>query len=139
MEEFTQVNSCVNCKSQLIKEHCCYKIKSKKVRKIYMCVDCKQYFSETKNTAIEGLHTKLSRIILILKSITEGMGVNAVCRVFQVGKNSIYRWQERLSKLKKTLLIYSLCHEFIKQIVEGDELYTKVKKMLMLASQQDGQ
>jgi hypothetical protein len=45
-----------------------------------------------------------------------------------VSKNSLYRWQERLSDLKPTLLLYALCHQFLNLVVEGDELYTKVKK-----------
>lgn len=28
--------------------------------------------------------------------------------------------------MKETLLLYALCHQFLQQIVEGDELYTKV-------------
>jgi hypothetical protein len=48
--------------------------------------------------------------------------------VFGVSKNSLYRWQERLSDLKPTLLLYALCHQFLNLMVEGDELYTKIKK-----------
>ena len=58
---------------------------------------------------------------MILTALAEGSGVNAVTRIFSVGKNSIYRWQERLSSLQQTLMIYSLCHKFIKLMVEGDE------------------
>jgi hypothetical protein len=64
----------------------------------------------------------------IWQALNEGLGVNAVCRVFGVSKNSLYRWQERLSALKPTLLLYALCHEFLNLMVEGDELYTKVQK-----------
>jgi hypothetical protein len=32
----------------------------------------------------------------------------AVCRVFGVSKNSLYRWQERLSHLKPTQVLYAL-------------------------------
>jgi hypothetical protein len=66
--------------------------------------------------------------VLILQALNEGLGVNAVCRLFHVGKNSLYRWQERLSDLKPTLLLYALCHQFLNLVVEGDEVYTKVKK-----------
>jgi transposase-like protein len=45
----------------------------------------------------EGLKTPVFRIIMILTALSEGMGVNAVTRVFSVGKNSIYRWLNRLS------------------------------------------
>src|SRR4030095_1551115 len=30
--------------------------------------------------------------------------------------------------LKKTLLLFALTHQFLQQIIEGDELYTRVKK-----------
>ncbi len=63
-----------------------------------------------------------------MNSLTDGTGINAVCRIFHVGKNTIYRWQFRLSGLKETLLIFSLCHQFLEQIIEGDEVYTKIKK-----------
>jgi hypothetical protein len=74
------------------------------------------------------LKTPLSQIVLVLQALNEGLGVNAVCRLFGVGKNSLYRWQERLSDLKPTLLLYALCHQFLNLVIEGDELYTKVKK-----------
>jgi hypothetical protein len=77
---------------------------------------------------LANLKTPLSRIVEILQALNEGLGVNAVCRVFGVSKNSLYRWQERLSDLKPTLLLYALCHPFLNLMVEGDELYTKIKK-----------
>ncbi|MGH8060147.1 MAG: IS630 transposase-related protein [Candidatus Entotheonellia bacterium] len=63
-----------------------------------------------------------------MQALNEGQGIQAVCRVFQVSRNSIYRWQERLSALKPTLLLYALCHQFLQLLIEGDELYTKIKK-----------
>jgi transposase-like protein len=54
------------------------------------------------------LKTPLSRIIEILQALNEGLGVNAVCRVFGVSKSSLYRWQQRLSDLKPTLVLYAL-------------------------------
>ena len=33
---------------------------------------------------------------------------------------------DRLEALKETLLLYALCHRFIEQLIEGDELYTRV-------------
>ena len=54
------------------------------------------------------------------------MSINAACRTFYVGKNSIKRWLKRLADLKETLLLYALCHRFLEQQIEGDELYTKV-------------
>ncbi|WLE97885.1 MAG: IS1 family transposase [Candidatus Electrothrix communis] len=77
---------------------------------------------------LEGLKTPVFRIIMILTALSEGLGINAATRVFSVGKNSIYRWQNRLSSLQQTLMLYSLCQQFIQLIVEGDELYTKIGK-----------
>jgi hypothetical protein len=61
-----------------------------------------------------------------LEAINDGMGINATCRVFKTTKKSIKRWQERLGSLKETLLLYTLCHQFLQLTIEGDELYTKV-------------
>jgi hypothetical protein len=37
------------------------------------------------------LKTSLSQIVLILQALNEGLGVNGVCRLFRVSKNSLYR------------------------------------------------
>ena len=61
-----------------------------------------------------------------MEAVNEGMGLNAACRTFHVGKNSIKGWLSRLGGVKETLLLYALCHQFIQLLIEGDELYTKV-------------
>ena len=117
---------CPECNAENIKRHCQYTIKSGESRTLFMCQECGNYFSETKNTPLEGLKTPVSRISLILNAINDGMGLNACCRTFQVGKNTVKRWLRRLGGLKETLLLYTLCHQFIQLQIEGDELYTKV-------------
>jgi len=119
---------CPDCGSHEIKAHKKYQIGTGETRQLYYCEERKTYFSETKHTFLFGLRTSISRIILILGDLTEGQGINAITRIFHVSENSIYRWQERLSELKETLLIYALCHQFTQQVIEGDELYTKVHK-----------
>jgi hypothetical protein len=47
---------------------------------------------------------------------------------FKVSKKSVIDWEWRLSDLKPTLLLYGLLHQFISQVIEADELYTKVAK-----------
>ena len=103
-----------------------YVIRSGEERQLYIYNDCNRLFSETKNTVPEGLRTPVSRITMILTALSEGMGINALTGTFSVGKNSIYRWLERLSSLQQALMLYSLCHQFVQSIVEGDELYTKI-------------
>ena len=117
---------CPTCNSSEHKGHCRYTIQSGETRWIYRCVKCGSYFSETKDTFLEGLRTPLSRIATILDALNDGMGINAACRVFKVSKNTIYDWLERLGDLKETLLLYALCHRFIEQRIEGDEVYTRV-------------
>ena len=105
-----------------------YAIRSGEERQLYKCNDCDCCFSETENTVPEGLRTPVSRIIMILIALSEGMGINALTGTFSAGKNSIYRRQERLSSLQQTLMLYSLCRQFIHLVIEGDELYTKIGK-----------
>ncbi len=86
-----------------------YVIRSGEERQLYKCNDCDSCFSETRNTVLEGLKTPVFRIVMIMTALSEGLGINAATRVFSVGKNSIYRWEERLSSLQQTLMLYSLC------------------------------
>ena len=117
---------CPECNSENFKRHCRYKVKSGEPRTLFLCQDCGDYFSETRNTPLERLKTPVSRISLVLEAINDGMGLNATCRTFHVGKNTIKRWISRLGDLKESLLLYALCHQFIQLQIEGDELYTKV-------------
>ena len=111
-----------------IKKFRIYKIKNGQERTIFQCNHCGTNFSETCNTALAGLRNPLSLIVTVLLSITEGTGINAATRIFNVSKNSIYRWQKRLGDLKETLMLFALANQFIQQVIEGDELYTKVDK-----------
>ena len=103
---------CPNCQSKKCYRHTSYKISSGDERKIYHCQECGNYFSETKNTALEGLRKPLSVIAQILDALNEGMGINAACRTFKTTRKSINRWLERLGSLKETLLLYliNLCY-----------------------------
>lgn len=126
MELFTIC--CPECGASDLKPHTTYTVLESEPRQIYHCPVCGAYFSETKHTLLAGLRTPLSRITTVLDALNDGLGVNAACRTFHVSKNSIYRWQKRLTEVKEVLLLYALCHQFIQQLVEGDELYTKVEQ-----------
>ena len=62
-------------------------------------------------TLIAQLKTPIAVIVQVLSALTEGIGINAATRLYGVSKNSIYRWQERLSGLKKPLLLFALTHK----------------------------
>jgi hypothetical protein len=51
------------------------------------------YFSETFATPLARLITPLSRIITILKAGSEGMGLNATARTYNVSKKNVIDWE----------------------------------------------
>lgn len=128
MELFS--NSCPSCNSNTVKHHGRYLTVNSGLRSIFYCPSCDLHYSETSATPIAGLRTPISRIVQIIKARTDGMSLNATARTFSVSKKSVIDWEMRLSDLKPTLLLYSLLHQFLQQIIEGDELYTKVAKNL---------
>ena len=96
------------------------------VRVIYKCKSCPNYFSETKNTLMEGLKTPMSVIWTVIKARTDGMGLNAATRTFEFAKNTMLSWERKFVDLHRVLFLYTLVHEFLELVIEGDEAYTKV-------------
>lgn len=119
---------CPHCHSKEVTVYSHYQTKNNGERKIFICQECESLFSETYGTAIAGLVTPLSEIIKVLKDRMEGKGLNAAARTSGYAKNTILNWERRLAALQETLFLYALMHEFIKLVIEGDELYTKIKK-----------
>jgi transposase-like protein len=68
---------------------------------MYHCSGCERAFSETRHTPIAQLKTPIALVVQVLTALTEGVGINAATRLYSVSKNSIYRWQARLSGVKK--------------------------------------
>jgi transposase-like protein len=119
---------CPACKSYDIHSHTPYTTKNHGIRIIYQCNSCLVYFSETKNTFMEGLKTPMSMIWLVIKARTDGMGLNAATRTFEFAKNTILSWERKFSDLHRVLFLYTLVHQFIEVVIEGDEAYTKVHR-----------
>src|SRR3989449_4601087 len=119
---------CPVCHSFDIQYHSPYTTKNHGSRVIYKCENCPAYFSETKNTFLEGLKTPVSVIWQVLKARTEGMGLNATARTFEKAKNTILAWERKFRDLHQVLFLYALVHEFLALVIEGDEAYTKVQK-----------
>jgi transposase-like protein len=119
---------CPVCHSSDVKYHSSYTTKNYDGRVIYKCENCPVYFSETKNTLMEGLKTPVSVIWQVLKARTEGMGLNAAARTFEKAKNTILAWERKFLDLHQVLFLYALVHEFLALVLEGDEVYTKVQK-----------
>lgn len=119
---------CPNCSSKNVRFDYGYNTLCSGYRQMHLCMSCGFSFSETKNTFLEGVGTPVGIIWKVLKARTEGMALNATCRVFGIAKNSLLFWEEKFSDLYRTLLIYSMSHAFVQSVIEGDEFYTKVNK-----------
>ena len=85
---------CPYCNGKSIEAQRTYTIQCGEPRTLYHCAPCARSFSETR-------HTPIALVVQVLAALTEGIGINAATRLYGVSKNSIYRWQERLSGLKK--------------------------------------
>lgn len=120
--------SCPYCHSEKCDSCKSYETVGNGSRMLYRCAICHKVFSETKGSFLEGLRKPLSLIIMVLDARSEGMGLNAACRVFRIAKNTLLNWERKFSDLKEVLMVYSLMHTFLEQVIEGDELYTKVGK-----------
>ena len=119
---------CPSCHGRDMKRHTLYETKDNGKRVIFQCKSCGRYFSQTNNTFLAGIRKPISLIIQVLDTRTEGMGLNATCRIFKIAKNTLINWERRFAGIKATLLLYALLHSFLKLIIEGDELYTRVGK-----------
>src|SRR5437879_12524853 len=119
---------CPVCHSSDMQYHSPYTTKNHGGRVIYKCANCPVYFSETKNTLMEGLKTPVSVIWQVVKARTEGMGLNAAARTFEKAKNTILAWERKFLDLHQVLFLYALVHEFLELVIEGDEAYTKGQK-----------
>jgi transposase-like protein len=119
---------CPICHSTDVQPHSSYTTKNYGGRVVYKCDTCPAYFSETKNTLLEGLKTPVSVIWQVIKARTEGMGLNAAARTFEKAKNTILAWERTFIDLHQVLFLYALVHEFLVLVIEGDEAYTKVQK-----------
>ncbi len=117
---------CPACHSSDIQYHSPYPTKNHGGRVIYKCENCPAYFSETKNTLLEGLKTPVSVIWQVIKARTDGLGLNAATRTFDKAKNTILAWERKFVDLHRVLFLYTLVHEFLAIVIEGDEAYTKV-------------
>lgn len=117
---------CPTCQSSDIHSHSSYTTKNHGVRVIYQCQTCQSYFSETKHRLMAGLKTPMSVIWTVIKARTDGMGLNAATRTFEFAKNTILSWERKFSDLHRVLFLYTLVHEFLELVIEGDEAYTKV-------------
>ena len=119
---------CPTCESADIRQYKRYSTLHNGDRLLFEYNICHNRFSETTGSPMENIKSPISKVALALKMRSEGLGLRATGRVLGSDKHTITRWEERFADQKSTLMLYSLCHDFISLTFEGDELYTIVGK-----------
>ena len=128
MEELNQQASCPNCGSHETKVVSHYGTVNNGVRRLYKCQACGHGYSETQGTPMAYIKSAISKVASVFRVRSEGMGLRATGRVFDIHKNTVSAWEKKFAEQKKPLMLYALCHEFISLTFEGDELYTITEK-----------
>ena len=129
---------CPYCHGTSIEAQRTYTIQCGAPRTLYHWAPWVRSFSETRHTPIAPLKTPIALVVPVLAALTEGVGINAATRLYRVSKNSIYRWQERLSGLKNHCCCSpyptSFCPSSLKEMS-----YTQgARRMLLPTSHKDG-
>ena len=119
-------SSCVGCRSQSIRVLRTYQTTQNGPRRLFRCDDCDLCFSETKNSAVEKLQRPISLVVQALRARLGGMGFNETALAFSIARGTLRDWEVKFAALAKPMSLYALTHSFLKQVIEGDELYTKV-------------
>jgi transposase-like protein len=120
---------CPECGREELKRQKSYLTLSTGIRWLWLCLKCGKCFSETKNRLLEGLRKSIRVIARVFKDRTHGgMGLNATAENNGLSKNTVLAWEQRLSGLQSTLLLYALTPEFLRQLIAGDEVSTQVRR-----------
>ena len=81
------------------------KTKSRKHQQVY-CNQCKNSWVITKDTFFYHLKTPIKEIVEALALLSEGMGVNAVCRVKGITADALGDWLIKAAEHVNELTIY---------------------------------
>lgn len=126
--KLNQTRTCPGCGSPELKPHRTYETLHNGSRELHECQSCGTLFSGTKGTPMEGLKSPISKVASVIRVRSEGLGLRATARCFGIHKNTVTEWEKRFAEQKAPLMLYAVCHEFIRLTFEGDELYTVVGK-----------
>lgn len=92
----------------------------------YRCKACSKRFNELTGTPMQRLRTPVATVSKALKGRTEGLGVRATARVFDVSHSTVLRWEQRVADKESDWSPSAAKDTDI--TVAGDELYTRVKR-----------
>jgi len=88
-------------------------------------VACGGYFLETYGTLVHGKRVPAERIVYVVASLAEGLGIRAVARVFAVDPNTVLQWLVETADHLQAFSQYFLNDVRVTQ-VQLDELYAVV-------------
>lgn len=92
----------------------------------YRCKACNKRFNERTATPMARLRTPIATLSRVLKVRTEGLGVRATGRAFNLSHSTVMRWEQRIAdKVANWSPAVPKNHDIA---VEGDELYTRVER-----------
>lgn len=115
------MRTCPRCTGKLIK----YGFLKKEKLQRYRCKKCAKSFSEASNRTFGTLRSKPDKILLVLKLLTEGMGIRAAGRVANCHRDTVLRILKHAGRRSYDLLKTKLVDVLVKH-VEADEIWTYV-------------
>src|SRR5215471_18411023 len=92
----------------------------------FHCTACKGYVLETLGTLLHGKHAEVERIVPVLACLTEGLGIRATARVFEVAPNTVLQWLVAAAEQLRAFSAYFLCDLHVEQL-QLDELYAVLR------------
>jgi len=90
------------------------------------CKDCQKRFNERTATPMSRLRHSSEQVALAMKIRREGNGIRATVIIFCNSYVTIIGWEKHLAEMEKDWSPDAPVHGDI--TVEGDELYTRIKK-----------
>jgi IS1 family transposase len=86
------------------------------------CVACRGYFLETCGTPLHGKRVPAERLVRVVATVAEGLGIRAVARVFEVDPNTVLAWLIEAADHLEAFSRFRL-HDVQVSQVQLDELY----------------
>ena len=102
----------------------------------YKCKNCKKRFNERTGTPMSKIHNLPGKVALAMKIRSEGNGLRATARILSKSHATIIGWEKKLADMEQNWSPSAPARDDV--TIEGDELYTRVKKTFPPATQKDG-
>lgn len=117
------MRSCPRCNGKLVK----YGFLKKENTQRYRCNKCRKLCSDAPNRTFGTLRTQPDKIVLVLRLLTEGMGIRAAARLANCHRDTVLRILKHAGQRSQKLLQKKLVDVPVKH-VEADEIWTFVQR-----------